>query len=224
MTITIRQRRKEYRDRQNDPSRHKDDNEDEKEPPYPFEEKRGTVESGQGGGTGVIEEGPYRLASGLSLDTPFSGSQQPAAGLASPSVLTGTQTKLRTREKGQSVGCSSTGALVNRTVWWPGGKFFVSSVSSWTDCDNKKWKRLVAFSKQHPYPLFKRKLDLFFWIYCYSFKNVSVQRAGFGRIIFWMRKIRIFEIDCLFDFESNGKGDRYGNSVKRREKSILVPM
>lgn len=117
MTITIRQRRKEYRDRQNDPSRHKDDNEDEKEPPYPFEEKRGTVESGQGGGTGVIEEGPYRLASGLSLDTPFSGSQQPAAGLASPSVLTGTQTKLRTREKGQSVGCSSTGALVNRTVW-----------------------------------------------------------------------------------------------------------
>lgn len=65
----------------------------------------------------MIEEGPYRLASGLSLDTPFSGSQQPAAGLASPSVLTGTQTKLRTREKGQSVGCSSTGALVNRTVW-----------------------------------------------------------------------------------------------------------
>lgn len=65
----------------------------------------------------MIEEGPYRLASGLSLDTPFSGSQQPAADLASPSVLTGTQTKLRTREKGQSVGCSNTETLVNRIVW-----------------------------------------------------------------------------------------------------------
>lgn len=49
----------------------------------------------------------------------------------------------------------------------------LSLVSSWTDCDNKKRKRLITYSTPLFFFIYKgRKLDLFFWIYYYFFLNV----------------------------------------------------
>ncbi|KAG7213569.1 hypothetical protein KM043_002824 [Ampulex compressa] len=52
------------------------------------------------------EEGPYRLASGLSLDTPFSGSPTPGGGPWLPFSPHRDTDKVTHPEKGQSVGCS----------------------------------------------------------------------------------------------------------------------
>lgn len=62
----------------------------------------------------MAKRGPIRFASGLSLLIHLSPvPQHPAAGLDSPSVLTGTQTKLRTRRKVNRSAAPSRGALVN---------------------------------------------------------------------------------------------------------------
>lgn len=62
----------------------------------------------------MAKRGPIRFASGFSLLIHLSPvPQHPAAGLGSPSVLTGTQTKLRTRRKVNRSAAPSRGALVN---------------------------------------------------------------------------------------------------------------
>lgn len=62
----------------------------------------------------MAKRGPIRFASGFSLLIHLSPvPQHPAAGLGSPSVLTGTQTKLRTRRKVNRSAALSRGALVN---------------------------------------------------------------------------------------------------------------
>ncbi|KAM0732347.1 hypothetical protein ACS0PU_001889 [Formica fusca] len=84
---------------------------------HPEDEEEEEEEAGKRSRKGrerMAKRGPIRFASGFSLLIHLSPvPQHPAAGLGSPSVLTGTQTKLRTRRKVNRSVVPSRGALVN---------------------------------------------------------------------------------------------------------------